>query len=34
VATDGSAISVSPVVTDGTLVVVTANGGVFGFRPE
>ena len=32
--TDGSAISVTPVSADGTLVVVTRNGGVFGFRPE
>ena len=32
--TDGSAISVAPVVAADTLVVVTKNGGVFGFRPN
>ncbi|HEY0200788.1 MAG TPA: outer membrane protein assembly factor BamB, partial [Burkholderiaceae bacterium] len=32
--TDGSAITVTPVVASDTLVVVTHNGGVFGFRPE
>lgn len=32
--TDGSAISVTPVSAGGTLVVVTRNGGVFGFQPE
>ena len=32
--TDGSAITVAPVVVGDTLVVVTANGGVFGFVPE
>lgn len=32
--TDGSAISVSPVVVKNTLVVVTNAGGVFGFVPE
>jgi outer membrane assembly lipoprotein YfgL len=34
VATDGSAIVAAPVLADGTLVVVTRNGGVFGFKPE
>ncbi len=34
VATDGSAIVGKPVWTGQTLVVVTRNGGVFGFRPE
>jgi outer membrane assembly lipoprotein YfgL len=34
VATDGSAIVAAPVVAGGTLVVVTRQGGVFGFRPE
>jgi outer membrane protein assembly factor BamB len=33
-ATDGSAISSAPVLASGTLVVVTRNGGVFGFQPE
>ena len=32
--TDGSAIAVTPVVAAGTLVVVTRNGGVYGFQPE
>jgi outer membrane protein assembly factor BamB len=32
--TDGSRISVAPVLASGTLVVVTRNGGVFGFQPE
>ena len=32
--TDGSPIVVTPVVAAGTLVVVTQNGGIFGFRPE
>ncbi len=32
--TDGSAISVTPVVVNGTMVVVTRNGSVFGFQPE
>ena len=32
--TDGSAIAATPVVAAGTLVAVTRNGGVFGFRPE
>ncbi|KQP22377.1 outer membrane protein assembly factor BamB [Pseudorhodoferax sp. Leaf267] len=34
VTTDGSAIVAAPVVADDTLVVVTRNGGVFGFAPE
>ena len=34
VATDGSAVVAAPVLADGTLVVVTRNGGVFGFKPE
>ncbi len=33
-ATDGSAITSSPVLAAGTMVVVTRNGGVFGFKPE
>ncbi len=32
--TDGSPLAAAPVVASGTLVVVTRNGGVFGFRPE
>lgn len=32
--TDGSPITVTPVVADKTLVVVTRNGGIFGFHPE
>lgn len=32
--TDGSAIVAAPVLAGGTLVVVTRNGGVFGFKPE
>ena len=32
--TDGSAISVTPALAAGTLVVVTRKGGVFGFQPE
>lgn len=32
--TDGSAIASAPVVAGGMLVVVTRNGGVFGFQPE
>jgi predicted nucleic acid-binding protein len=32
--TDGSALAVTPVVAAETLVVVTRNGGVYGFRPE
>lgn len=34
VATDGSAIAAAPVLVGETLVVVTRNGGVFGFRPD
>ena len=34
VSTDGSAIVSAPVAVGDTLVVVTRNGGVFGFRPE
>ena len=34
VATDGSAIAATPVLVGDTLVVVTRNGGVFGFRPD
>ncbi len=34
VATDGSAVIAAPVLVGNTLVVVTRNGGVFGFRPE
>ncbi len=33
-ATDGSAIAAAPVLVGDTLVVVTRNGGIFGFRPE
>ncbi len=33
-ATDGSAISVSPVLAGKTIVAVTRNGGVYGFVPE
>ena len=32
--TDGSGIAAAPVLAGGTLVVVTRNGGVFGFKPE
>ncbi len=32
--TDGSAITVAPVLAAGTLVVVTRNGGIYGFQPE
>lgn len=32
--TDGSAITVAPILADNTLVVVTRKGGIFGFRPE
>ncbi len=32
--TDGSAIAAAPVLAAETLVVVTRNGGVFGFRPQ
>jgi outer membrane assembly lipoprotein YfgL len=34
IATDGSAIAAAPVVAADTLVVVTRNGNVYGFRPE
>lgn len=34
VSTDGSAIAAAPVLAGDTLVVVTRNGGVFGFKPE
>ncbi len=34
VPTDGSAIIAAPVLVGNTLVVVTRNGGVFGFKPE
>jgi outer membrane protein assembly factor BamB len=34
VSTDGFAIVAAPVLAGNTLVVVTRNGGVFGFRPE
>ncbi len=34
VSTDGSPIVAAPVVVGNTLVVVTQNGGVFGFRPD
>ena len=34
ITTDGSAIVGGPTVADGTLVVVTRNGGIFGFVPE
>lgn len=33
-ATDGSAVAAAPALVNGTLVVVTRNGGVFGFKPE
>jgi outer membrane protein assembly factor BamB len=32
--TDNSAIAASPVLAAGTLVVVTRNGGIYGFAPE
>ena len=32
--TDGSALAAAPVLADGTVVVVTRNGGVFGFKPQ
>jgi len=32
--TDGSAIAAPPVMSGDTLIAVTRNGGVFGFRPE
>jgi outer membrane protein assembly factor BamB len=34
VSTDGSPIAAAPVVADDTLVVITRNGGVFGYAPE
>jgi outer membrane protein assembly factor BamB len=34
ISTDGSAIAAAPVLAGETLVVVTRNGGVFGFKPE
>ncbi len=34
IATDGSAIAAAPVVAADTLVVVTRNGSIYGFRPE
>ena len=34
VATDGSAVVAAPILVVGTLVVVTRNGGIFGFKPE
>lgn len=34
VSTDGSAVITAPVLASGTLVVVTRNGGIFGFKPE
>ena len=33
-ATDGSAVVSGPVLADGTLVIVTKQGGIFGFKPE
>lgn len=33
-ATDGSGVSVGPVASADTLVVVTRNGGIYGFRPQ
>jgi outer membrane assembly lipoprotein YfgL len=32
--TDGSAVIATPILASGTLIVVTRNGGVFGFQPE
>lgn len=32
--TDGSAIATAPLLADGTLLVVTRKGGIFGFKPE
>jgi outer membrane protein assembly factor BamB len=32
--TDGSAIVASPVLAGNTLIAVTQNGGVYGFKPE
>lgn len=34
IATDGSAIAAAPVVAADTLVLVTRNGGIYGFRPD
>jgi len=34
ISTDGSAIVAAPALAGNTLIVVTRNGGVFGFRPE
>ncbi len=34
VATDGSAVATAPVLAAGTLLVVTRNGGIFGFKPD
>jgi outer membrane protein assembly factor BamB len=34
VSTDASAVAAAPVLADGTLVVVTRSGGIFGFMPE
>lgn len=34
IATDGSPVMATPVLADGTLVVVTRKGGIFGFKPE
>jgi len=33
-ATDGSALVAGPVLASGTLIVVTRNGNIFGFKPE
>ena len=33
-ATDGSAVVAGPVLASGTLIVVTRNGNIFGFKPE
>ena len=33
-ATDGSALVAGPVLANGTLIVVTRNGNIFGFKPE
>jgi hypothetical protein len=32
--TDGSAIAAAPVLAGNTLIAVTHNGGVYGFKPE
>jgi outer membrane assembly lipoprotein YfgL len=34
VTTDGSALAAAPVMVGGTLIVVTRDGGIFGFKPE